>query len=354
MTRTFSISTFHLLALMLAFEYCPAHAATPVQETTLEIDGKVFSAAELQKNNLKAVFQARNALFEAEKKATDEFINQYVLERQATKENLTVEQLLEKHVWSTLPADPSDEGLRAYYDGLDTPESFEAVKDKIRDHIRDRRKAKAKTAYVQALREKARISLWMAPPRAPIAVGDAPVRGDAGSPVTVIEYADYECPYCQQIKPVVDRITKEYKGRITFAFKDVPLPMHANAQKAAEAAHCAGAQGKFWEYHDRLFATKQFAADLLKQHAQVLALDQAAFDRCLESGTQAQRIREHVNEAQSIGLPGTPGFFVNGRFLNGAVDYQTLRKVIEEELKLAGAGSAQQTATVRQGGQGNE
>jgi protein-disulfide isomerase len=187
----------------------------------------------------------------------------------------------------------------------------------------------------------------MAPPRAPISVGDAPVRGAAGASVTIIEYADYECPYCQQIKPVVDRIEKEYEGKVAFAFKDVPLPMHANAQKAAEAAHCAGVQGKFWQYHDRLFATKQYALESLRDHARILALDETAFQRCLDSGTQAERVKAHVNEAQSIGLPGTPGFFVNGRFLNGAVDYQTLRQVIDEELKLAGPGSTQ-TATVRQ------
>jgi protein-disulfide isomerase len=179
------------------------------------------------------------------------------------------------------------------------------------------------------------------------------VRGDAGAPIALIEYADYECPYCQQIKPVVDRITKEYQGKIAFAFKDVPLPMHANAQKAAEAAHCAGVQGKFWEYHDRLFEVKQYAVDALKQHAQALSLDQPAFDRCLDSGTQAQRVKAHVSEAQSIGLPGTPGFFINGRFLYGAVDYQTLRQAIDEELKLAGAGSTR-TATVRQSGHANE
>jgi protein-disulfide isomerase len=353
MNRTFSISTFQLPALLLALGYCPAQAAAPAQETTLEIDGKVFTAAELQKSNLKSVFQARNALFEAEKKATDEFINQYILERQAKKENLTVEQLLEKRVWSALAPDPSDDALRVYYDGLDTPESYESVKDKIRDHIRERRKIKAKAAYIKELRAQSSIALRMAPPRAPIAVGDAPVRGNAAAPVTVIEYADYECPYCQQIKPVIDRITKEYQGKVAFAFKDVPLPMHANAQKAAEAAHCAGVQGKFWEYHDRLFATKQYAVDALKQHAQALALNQPAFDQCLESGMQAGRVKAHVDEASAIGLPGTPGFFVNGRFLNGAVDYQALRQVIEEELKVTGAGSTQ-TATVRSGGQANE
>jgi protein-disulfide isomerase len=346
MVRIFRLSKFPLLSVVLVCGSWSASAAGGASDVVLEIDGKSFTAADLHRKNGNAVFQARNALFEAERKATDEFINDYLLERQAAKQKLTVEQLLEKYAYSSLPKDPSDEALRVYYDGLDTAEPFEAVRDKIRDLVRERRRAKAKTAYIQSLRSAAAVAVRLAPPRAPIAINDAPVRGVAGAPVTIIEYADYECPYCQQIKPVVDRIEKEYKGKVAFAFKDVPLPMHANAQKAAEAAHCAGVQGKFWEYHDRLFETRQYGPVELKAHARTLSLDQSSFDQCLDTGAQAERIKGHVNEAQSIGLPGTPGFFINGRFLNGAVDYQALRQVIDEELSSVKPGGTP-TASVR-------
>ena len=299
----------------------------------LEIDGKGFTAVDIQRKNPGATFQARNALYEAERKATDEFVSNYLLEREAKKTGLAIDQLLERDAYANLPKDPSEEALRVYYDGIDTPESFEAVRDKIRDLVKERRKAKAKTAYIQALRARSSITMRLAAPRAPIETGDAPLRGVAGAPVTIIEYADYECPYCQQIRPAVEKLQNDYKGKIAFVFKDVPLPMHANAQKAAEAAHCAGTQGKFWEYHSRLFDTKQFAVASLKDHARALRLDQASFDKCLDSGAQAERIKAYVAEAQSIALPGTPGFFINGRFLNGAIDYEAMRQVIEEELR---------------------
>ena len=334
------------VGVFLAFHIWAAPASGPASAVLIEIDGKAFTAVDVQLKNPGAMFQARNALFEAERNAANEFVDEYLLERQAKKESLTVEQLLEKHAYSALAKPPSDEALRVYYDGIDTSESFEAVRDKIIDVIKQRRMTKAKAAYIQALRNEAAISVRLIAPRAAVAVGDAPVRGASGATVTVIEYADYECPYCQQIKPVLDRLEREYKGKIAFAFKDVPLPMHANAQKAAEAAHCAGTQGRFWEYHDRLFATKEYALPQLKDHARVLALDQAAFDRCLDSGAQAGRIKAHIAEAQSIGLPGTPGFFINGRFLSGAIDYQTLRRVIDEELRVSD-GSGTQTAQAR-------
>lgn len=300
----------------------------------IEIDGAAFSIADLQRKNPGALFQARNAVYDAERKAADEFINDYLLEREAKKANVTVDELLQKHAYGSFK-EPSEEALRVYYDGIDTQEPFEAVRDKIRDVIRQRRMTKAKAAYVQTLRAKANITIRIAPPRAQITAENAPVRGASAARVTLIEYADYECPYCQQIQPAVAKLEAEYKDKVAFAYKDVPLPMHANAQKAAEASHCAEAQGKFWEYHDLLFTTKQYDIAHLKEHARTLKLDGPAFDKCLDSGAQAERIKAMVAEAQSIGLPGTPGFFVNGRFINGAVDYHTLQQVIEEELHAA-------------------
>ena len=316
------------------------HAAA-VPDGVVVVDGAKFTLSEIQRKSPGSLFQARNALYDAERKAADEFVDEYLLEREAKKAGLTVDQLLEQKVYVNLPKDPSDEALRFYYDGIDTSESYDAVKDKIRDTIRERRMAKAKAAYVRELRKNATVSVAIAPPRADLVVDNAPLRGSASAAVTVVEYADYECPYCQQIQPVVARLESDYKGKIAFVFKDVPLPMHAHAQKAAEAAHCAGEQGKFWEYHDLLFSTKEYDLPQLKDHARELKLDQSRFNSCLDSGSEAARIKTHIGEAQAIGLPGTPGFFVNGRFLNGAVDYQVLRKTIEEELAAASTAVAE-------------
>jgi protein-disulfide isomerase len=314
-------------------------SSSPTGLAAIEIDGATFSLADLQRKSSGALFQARNALFEAQRKAADEFINDYLLEREAKKENITVEQLLERHVYTF--KEPSEEALRVYYDGLDTTEPFDAVRDKIRDVIRQRRMTKAKTAYVKSLRSQANVTLRLAAPRVQFSTENTPVRGSSTAAVTVIEFADYECPYCQQIQPAIAKLEADYKGKIAFAYKDVPLPMHSHAQKAAEAAHCAGDQGKYWEYHDQLFASKQYDVPQLKEQARTLKLDGKAFDQCLDSGAQAERIKASVAEAQSIGLPGTPGFFVNGRFINGAVDYQTLQQVIDEELRAASSSMAE-------------
>lgn len=310
----------------------------------LEVNGDKISREQFLARNASRLFQAQLAFHDAQRKALEDLIDELVLDQQAKKEGMSVADLLAREVTGKLPADPPDESLRVYYEGLDVNETFDAVKDKIRDHLRQRRSAKAKAAYVQGLKRNAQI-VWNLPsPRASVSLANAPFRGTAAAPVTVIEYADYECPYCQEIQPALEMIEANYKGKLAFAYKDVPLPNHANAQKAAEAKHCAGAQGKYWEFHDRLVATKQFKADDLRQHARTLKLNGEAFDKCLDSGEQAGIIRAHVAEAQSFGIQGTPSFFINGRFFSGVLTPEKLREVIEEELRAGNHNAAAASA----------
>jgi protein-disulfide isomerase len=300
-----------------------------------EIDGKKITAREFEGKRNDKLFQARNAYYQTERKVLDDFIGEYLLEQQAQRENLTVEKLLNRDVRGTLPQDPSEETLRVYYEGLDINQPFDAVRGQIIAHIRQIRFDKAKAAYIRSLLSKANVVITLPAPRAEIALDNAPTRGVPNAPVVVVEFADYECPYCQQVSPELQKLEAEYRGRIVFAYKDTPLPSHAHAEKASEAAQCARVQGKFWEYHDLLFASKQYEIPDLKEHARKLSLDGAAFDKCLDTGEQTGTVKAHLAEAEKLGLSGTPSFFVNGRFLSGAVEYGTLRAVVEQELAAA-------------------
>jgi protein-disulfide isomerase len=297
------------------------------------VDGQGITFLDFARKRPTALFQAENAYFEAEKKAVDAYLDDYLLERQAQKENVTVEKLLEIHVNGQLAADPSDESLKVYWEGLDTTDTFEAMRDKIKDHLRERRLGKLKQAYVKSLRDQAQISLHVAPPRAAVAIANAPVRGAAAAPLTLVEFADYECPYCQQIAPDLLKAEADYKGKIKIVFKDMPLPMHPHAQKASEAAHCAGAQNKYWEYHDYLFNSKELEVPQMKADAKTLGLDVEAFDKCLDSGATASVVKTNLDEAIDLGLSGTPSFFLNGRFVSGSLSYDQLRQLLDEELK---------------------
>jgi protein-disulfide isomerase len=299
----------------------------------VEIDGAKLSLADFEGKHPTALFQARNAFYQAERKALDNFIDEYLLARQAERQHVTVAQLLDQQVKGMVGKDPSEESLRVFYEGIDTTQPYEALRDQILEKIRQTRFMKAKSAYLKTLRNEAVINIRFDAPRAVISLKDTPMRGLPDAPVMIVEYADYECPYCQQIEPTLGKLRAQYGAKVAFAYKDLPLPMHRQALKAAEAARCAGAQGKYWEYHDLLFSSKQLELAQLKEHARALQLDTQRFDKCLDSGEQATVVKAQLDEGQQdLQLEGTPTYFINGRFFTGGLTYEQLRTVIDEEL----------------------
>ena len=317
------------------FAFADKDGSMPSLPALVEVDGVKLTLGDYQQKHPGGLFQAYNTFYQSERKVIDEFVDEYLLERQAKKENITVTELLDRHVNSAAAKDPPEDALRVYYEGVETNEPYEAVRDQIIARIREVRTTRARAEYLKSLRTAAHISIMVGPPRAQVALKDAPLRGEADAPVAIVEYADYECPYCQQTQPAIDRIEAEYKGKIAFSYKDIPLPMHTHAQKAAEAAHCAGVQGKYWEYHDMLFKTRALEVPQLKEHARDLKLDMSAFDKCLDSGEQAAKVNALSLEGQGFGLQGTPSFFINGRFISGGLSYEQLKSVIDEELVLS-------------------
>ncbi len=342
MNRLFPLAA---LALAQVCALADGPVAPPVSggedAVVAEVNGQKLTFADLQRKHPGALFTAQDSFYEARKKAVEAFADEILLQQQARKENLTVGQLLDRHVNDAVAQDPSEEALRVYYEGVDTTQPYEAVRGQIVAALRQRRLAKARAAYLASLRSQAVVRLRLQPPRAEISLQGTAVRGPAGARVTVVEYADYECPYCQQAQPALEKLEAEFKGRLAFAYKDYPLPMHAEAQKAAEATHCADAGGKYWAYHDLLFANKQLDVPALKGYARQLGLDGSSFDRCLDTGAKSAEVQTQAAEAQWLGIEGTPAIFINGRFFSGALTYDALRAIVEEEL---GKGSSPQVA----------
>lgn len=181
-------------------------------------------------------------------------------------------------------------------------------------------------------------SLAFIPPRRyEVSLDDDPVKGSPDAPVTIVEFSEFQCPYCgYYVRETFPKIDEAYikTGKVKYVFRDFPLTsIHPYAQKAAEAGGCAAQQGKFWEYHDLLFA-HQDALDVssLKQYAADLSLDTAQFDACLDSGAMADEVAGDFADGQTYGVSGTPAFFVNGIRLNGAQPFEAFQELIEEEL----------------------
>ena len=158
--------------------------------------------------------------------------------------------------------------------------------------------------------------------------------GPKDAKVTIIEASDFQCPYCLRHAPTMERIMEEYDGQVRRGWINLPLTsIHPYAQKAAEAAECAGEQNKFWEMHDLLFAN-QSALDVasLKSYAKNLGLNQSQFDSCLDDGKYASKVQTQAQAAQQAGVTGTPGTFVNNILIKGAYPFETFQQVIDAEL----------------------
>jgi len=160
---------------------------------------------------------------------------------------------------------------------------------------------------------------------------DDHIRGDFNAPITLVEFSDFECPFCARHFPTLNKILSEYKGRVRLVYKHFPLPFHPNAQKAAEASECAAEQGKFWEYHDKIFENQSsgLSLDKFKQWAKDLRLNISKFNNCLDSGKYAQKVQADYQEGNQKGVDGTPATFVNGQLISGALPYEALKQIID-------------------------
>ncbi|MBU3957585.1 MAG: DsbA family protein, partial [Nanoarchaeota archaeon] len=161
--------------------------------------------------------------------------------------------------------------------------------------------------------------------------------GDANAKVVVTEYSDFQCPACGAAEAAAQDIAEFYSDRIKFVFRHFPLASHHYAQKAAEAAECAGAQGKFWEMHHKLFENqKALRASDLKTYAQQIGLNMTAFSQCLDSGAAAANVNADYNNGVAEGVRATPSFFINGRLIEGAAPFEDFKAAIDRELAAAG------------------
>ena len=173
-----------------------------------------------------------------------------------------------------------------------------------------------------------------------VEIGDSPILGDKDAPVTIVEFSDYECPYCgRHFTDTYPQIKSNYidTGEVNLVFKNFPLNFHPNAQKAAEAAECAREQGKFWEMHDKLFENQvTLSVENYKIWAKGLGLDAGKFNTCLDTGKMAKVVQDDLKYGQEIGVQGTPAFFIgNGdsyTMVSGAQPYSAFEQVIEAKL----------------------
>jgi len=263
-----------------------------------------------------------------------------LLEAEAAERGISVEELRLAEIDGKIQ-EPTERELERAYEAnkhRSRGNSYQDLRTSILKTIRRDRLLIRESRYVQELKEKFGFSVSLPAPRIDLeTTSDNPSRGNPDAPITLVEFGDYQCPFCRRAHSTVQRVLDEYRDQVRYVFMDFPLANHDRATPAAEAAYCAGEQDKYWEYSEHLMV---MAGDLndndLRGRAEQLDLDVNEFMSCFTSGRYTDLIAAGLETGMASGVDRTPTFFINGRILNGAKSFETFKLIIDEELTTAG------------------
>ncbi len=298
-----------------------------------------FSAADLERLEADRLqFEARMERTRHEILETNlaRLLERKLLEAEAAQKGITAAQLLDQALQGKVK-EPTDADVNAYYEANKTRinQPLLQIGSQIRQYLKTENYNAAKSAYVDQLKQAWGAAVSLAPLRAKVDTAGSMSIGPATAPVTLVEFSDFQCPYCANFRTTLQQVLEKYGDRVRLVFRNFPLSqIHPFAQKAAEAGLCAGDQGRFWEMHDLMFQTQgQLKEDDLRAKAAQLKLNTETFNSCLASGQNAARVNQDLIAGARLGISGTPGLFINGRFVQGAVPFGNIAKIIDEELK---------------------
>ena len=329
-------STTALAAFALALAI-PAHvfAATDSGPVLAEIGSHKITQQEVDS-------KIKMQLYNARKEAVDQLVDDYLLQQAAKKEKLSVSDYIKREVDDKVVAEVNDATAKKFYDdnknkipALKTAGSYDKIKDRLIAALRQRDAQQQHEQLLARLRKDSDAKILLEPPRINVNLSAAghPALGPKNAPVTMIEFGDFQCPFCKRSEDAVKAVHEKYGDKVRLVFMDFPLSFHPHAMPAANAARCAGAQDKFWQYHDALFAdqSKLEPADL-KATAKTLGLDTAKFNACFDKNQYSQAIQKDLDEGHKLNVTGTPTFFIDGREIVGAEPTENFETIIDEEL----------------------
>ncbi len=275
-----------------------------------------------------------NQIYELKSSAIKSMADEYLVEQAAKKENLSVPDYLKKHLSQ---AKVTDTDAKMFYDQHKEIQArfpkYDEIKARLIEALQNQKEGEARTALIEGLRKAEPVTVMLTAPRINVKSAGHPEIGGKDAPVTIVEFSDFQCPFCGRAEPTLKQVREKYGDKIKLVYLDFPLGMHDHAIDAASAGRCAGEQGKFWEMHDAMFAdqSKLAPADL-KASAKKIGLDTAKFDECLDKGKYKTAIEADMAQGRSLGIDGTPAFYINGRPLTGAQPFDKFQTTIDEEL----------------------
>ncbi|HEY6894639.1 MAG TPA: thioredoxin domain-containing protein [Rhodanobacteraceae bacterium] len=314
----------------------PGDVVATVGSTSITLAQVDQRALEQPAGNFGSV-KLSQALYEARRAAVDELVANALIDQEAKTRGMDRSALIEQEITSKVTP-VTDTDISTFYDANRARvqgATLDQVRQPIRAYLTQERVQRVREQYLDTLKAKTNVRVLLDPPRQQVSAAKGETKGPANAPIELIEFSDFQCPFCQRANPTVDQVLATYGDRIHFVYRHFPLPSHPNARPAAEASQCAAEQGKFWAYHDKLFANPSRLSEAdLKQQAAELGMDSTKFNACVDSHKYKDQIDTDVQAGEAAGVNGTPAFFINGRMINGALPFSEFKRVIDEELEL--------------------
>ena len=276
---------------------------------------------------------------ELRQQAAEQIALEALAKAEAAKVGQTDEQWVKGQLEAKLPPPSEADILKVFEENkarMPPGSTVESMREQIIGFLQKDKGREIAMKLFDDLKAKANYQMLLEEPRVQVEA-KGPARGPEGAKVTIVEFSDFECPFCSKAEETVSQVMEKYAGKVRLVFRHFPLSFHPHAPKAAEAAMCANDQGKFWEMHKQLFANqKGLSVEELKQHAAAVGLDKAKFDDCLDTGKMKAIVDADTKAGGDVGVTGTPAFFINGKLISGAQPMAEFEKIIDAELKKGG------------------
>lgn len=338
--------SFLALAVFFSFASCsdsnskPSYLFKPAVK-----DGVAAKVGDMEITNAEIADGIESDLFEAETKVFEIKFNrlkaillQRMMDKDPRKKGMDNDEFLSKYIAKDVVI--SEKEIDAFIKDQNIPAEHinPQVREKIKNYLEIERKKEAVDKWLAEQTKKTPVEVYIQKPRRPtfpVEVGNAPVFGAKDAKVTIIEFSDFQCPFCAKGAEILKEIKKKYGNKVKVAFKNFPLPFHNHAEHAAVAGLCANEQGTeyFWKMHDEMFANQDsLDAEGLKKTAKKVGLKADAFDKCLTENKHLAQVKADMEEGRKVKVKSTPTFFINGQLINGAQPMDVFSELIDEEL----------------------
>jgi protein-disulfide isomerase len=314
----------------------PEVLATVGNESITMADVKAKAGDELGRVETQYL-QTRSSIVEA---ALKSILRERVIDAEAKKQGKTYDDLILAE--GGIGINPSDDDVAKWYAANPSRTGgrpLAEIKSQIADLLRNERRTAAEARLQARLNKERNVAVHFQPFRLTFDNGNAPSMGKPGAPVTLVEFSDFQCPFCNRFAPTLKQVNEKYGDKVHVVYRQYPIPsLHPFAFKAAEASLCANEQGKFWQLHDAMFGDQsKLSIKDLKQRAADMGMDTKKFNTCLDTGRYVEQVQKDMQDGVKVGITGTPAVFINGVELKGgAVAFDVVAAAIDQELARGG------------------